>query len=273
MSGLPSATDPYQNDAWTSYLSTVARQNEQMVDYTNATYERLPRELRDLVYQSLWLDDHPPIASHEAATNYFGDEWRFITDLSKIANKDFWKEAVEWYYEHGCVGRRVKLPDLETFLCTDHFSVEMTPATGTMRSLSVSIAYPEGYEWTLASAIAIRSQLTPLWQLDLMNGFTLTIHIHASFDKKLNVHDLAVLCVLFKNEMLDFARKNCNVMFQFEFEQVPPYRSLSMETPRPLMYHLLEGQAAKDMLTATSEQWLAYLSRYRSREHRFTVVY
>jgi hypothetical protein len=91
--------------------------------YAKAMYERLPRELRDMLYEHLWRSttlNHNPVMQDIAMTGRL-----FLKP--QIVGSDFAKEAAQWYFEHGCLGHPVPVKDLPTFLGKDAFGTKVTP--------------------------------------------------------------------------------------------------------------------------------------------------
>jgi hypothetical protein len=87
--------------------------------YAKAAYERLPRELRDLVYEHLWSTIYIPTKNDSSSTIVAcanEDLDSAITRVRQvgfgaptIVGKLFAREAFHWLYEHGILGYKVQL--------------------------------------------------------------------------------------------------------------------------------------------------------------------
>jgi hypothetical protein len=76
-------------------------------------YERLPCGLRDMIYEGLWsIFDLPKIRGKRYTIKKFQHAAFHSFALPHIIAKHFAREAWQWLYERGTVGRTIRLPHL-----------------------------------------------------------------------------------------------------------------------------------------------------------------
>ncbi|CAO2654976.1 Nn.00g117090.m01.CDS01 [Neocucurbitaria sp. VM-36] len=261
-------------------LPGPVRNRQQITDWAKATYRKLPRELRDMVYEHLWSGDTAPIVTTDIFSTYrTTSRPAFVVPI--IVGEDFAREVVEWYYEHGCVGHAVPVTDLQQFLVSDFFGVGLMPTTCELRSLTVRINIRS--ETFMLDDLAVFRGLKCLLDLELIEGFKLTILMRITFGEKLSTDPLKALGSYVQRKIQEFESKGCNLMVQFEIKQEreggrtqniwpSPYEyGLSLSPHRPLLHHYIEGHVAKDMLAATTTQWKDYLRQHMG-EAWFTII-
>jgi hypothetical protein len=230
-----------------------------------ATYERLPPELRNLVYEYLW-------GIHgDSATNIFepprtSASTAFITP--DIVGNEFVREAVVWMYEHGCAGHAVSLPRLGAFLFTDAYRVGAVPAACSLRALNVRIDC-HLFDGPPISASAVESQFAPLLCLGLMRDFKMLIRIVITFEHCIYASRLSFVSTSIKNVVRDFRSKQAKIAIEFEIKQESPVIAIGRMASftgrsysEPLLaHHRIQGQVAEQMLNATPIEWSIYLYR------------
>lgn len=223
--------------------------------WAKATYERLPPELREMVYEHLWHLYESDLAydyecsGHVANVNYK----RFIDET--IMDQDFAREAFVWYYEHGCLGRKVDASRLGDFLAKDQFGLGVKPASCNMRSLYVAF---EGIRYDVAHSrgTKIEGWFDPLLGLDLVQGFKLTLRAYIQPDRGFSV-DIAGLTPQLGRLVRKFEAKGCKVVVWFWFRK----RIGSLFCQRYVV-HGEGGHPLVGMLNATSSEWEAALEKH-----------
>ncbi|KAJ4368388.1 hypothetical protein N0V83_006745 [Neocucurbitaria cava] len=255
-----------------------------------ATYTRLPRELRDMVYQHVWSDEanRTMIPKHSRPA--------FVVPL--IVGEDFAREAAEWYYEHGCLGRPVLLKNLKDFLVDDYFLLGVTPDITTMRKLAVRVEF-ELLVPTSVLVADVEARFNHLFRLRLMPGFNITIVLDIKFEERRIPNSVLALCHYIQRVIQAFEHKGCKVMVELDLVKIETqydyfngpyarglnpasYHYLSMMTPvaspsnplyhsnpinrwqriessPSLLYRIIDGEAAKDMLASTAYEWEQFL--------------
>jgi hypothetical protein len=271
------------------------------VGYAKAAYERLPRELWDLVYEHLWSTIDIPTKNDSSSTIVAcanEDLDSAITRVRQvgfsaptIVGKLFAREAFHWLYEHGILGYKVQLNYLGSCLFTGKYSVGLVPVDCRPRSINVAIECPIPPHMPCPTEDEITGNFTPLLQLQLIDGFQLTIHIVVRYFDWLHCHNLLAINERVQDVAKAFSEKKAEVKVEYEikYDNLAHNRACYL-TPRrtwhmggeltqykqglwvsaPTIYFRglvprsskkIQGQDAEVLLGADADAWVTYLNK------------
>lgn len=166
-----------------------------------------------MVYQHVWSDEanRTTIPKHSRPA--------FVVPL--IVGEDFAREAAEWYYEHGCLGRPVLLTNLKDFLVDDYFLLGVTPDITTMRKLAVRVEF-QLLVPTPVLVADVEARFNHLCGLHLITGFNLTITVDIKFEEQLQLvpGGVLALCRCIQRVKQAFEHKGCKVMVKFDLVKI-----------------------------------------------------
>ncbi|KNG44016.1 hypothetical protein TW65_09097, partial [Stemphylium lycopersici] len=276
--GVPTDEDSSGQD---QYIATCA-----------ARILTLPREVRDEIYKHIWDDyrhqSHVYIAMTPNSMTQFAPMYEFpghgVPPFLALVGQAFASEAVEWFFDNGCLGQYVAVDQLGSFLLAPFPGVPVTPASRKLRFLNVHIDslnfndVPDPHD---QAAYCMQPHFAALLSSSLATGFRLQIHVIISYhDGKVDARRIPEICRQLKKVVEEYENKSYEVDVCFDFVDdanlqwpivhglgyapLTGYRRLiwfcginnsSLENG----YASIEGRIAKVMLNSSAVEWTRVL--------------
>jgi hypothetical protein len=239
-----------------------------------ATVERLPRELRDIVYECLWRTTN---FNHNTIKNCNSEEERPFFITPRIVGSCFAREAAQWYFEHGCMGQPMALDSLRMTLGADIFGTGTIAKACKLRSLCITIDSTSlGNLGTTGSFNIIEEKLRALLKLELSSCFVLTTRVVWDHWQYIDTRRLQELAPALSSVFHAFKQSGHKTVLEY---RVYPCYSEDFLNLRAWLnqrawvqalhtthfasqareFHLIRGTEAERLLNATSQGWYFYL--------------
>jgi hypothetical protein len=226
-------------------------------------HARLPRELRDIIYASLWdtetlnlLDCSSQVAQRKLVCAPAHDDARNpicicdtpanipIFTQAVFVGYSFAREAVAWLYEN-YTQFKVRVGDVALFLRTDVFHVGLAPSEFQIRALGVTIAIHDNLPKDVISSLP--KLLQPLNTTPVYPDFKLNITLEA--DKRGGSRECKTYALMTTTLALERSLA--------DFEQFLNFSFFTLAYSRPF-YGSVD---VKPMLGCIDvEKWLSFLS-------------